>query len=141
MLDEQDDLVDAGFGEPTAAALTKPKSGQKKIKAMPTSSCGNCYLGDAFRCGGCPYLGESQSFGERIEFSDVDLALSPICPFLLASRHARFRARSEGRLDWIRRQALSLNEHKHGCKACGKVNSVRSFCKSSCATHQPVAQN
>ncbi|KAK2918270.1 anamorsin isoform X1 [Channa argus] len=50
------------------------ESKEKQKANLPKSACGSCYLGDAFRCASCPYLGmPAFKPGEKIVLDNITL--------------------------------------------------------------------
>ena len=66
------DNCTCGRAELEAAASNPTHAGSVPTTLPPSSACGNCSKGDAFRCAGCPFLGKP-AFQEGQEHLVLDL--------------------------------------------------------------------
>jgi hypothetical protein len=63
------DNCSCGRAELEAGTITK----EQLEKGNVSSSCGKCYLGDAFRCASCPFYGKPAfQPGDKVKLTNVD---------------------------------------------------------------------
>eukprot|EP01057_Protomagalhaensia_wolfi_P002694 Protomagalhaensia_wolfi_Nauph_80__2693@NODE_2824_length_976_cov_542_074707_g2215_i0_p1_GENE_NODE_2824_length_976_cov_542_074707_g2215_i0NODE_2824_length_976_cov_542_074707_g2215_i0_p1_ORF_typecomplete_len265_score35_86CIAPIN1/PF05093_13/1_3e24_NODE_2824_length_976_cov_542_074707_g2215_i042836 len=64
----------------TCGRAETEKLQEEQVK-QPTTGCGSCYLGDAFRCGTCPYAGLpafKPGTGNKIKLDDIQVNMVPV---------------------------------------------------------------
>ncbi|KAF7684184.1 Anamorsin like protein 1 [Astathelohania contejeani] len=73
LIDEQEIITHKAPKTTKKRQCANCNCGRKDEKNEFKSECGSCYLGDAFRCSGCPYRGyPAFKKGEEVFFNDLN---------------------------------------------------------------------